>query len=376
MYTRRILKTLMHMRNQGFTIVELLIVIVVIAILAAITIIGYNGISNRARDSAIQSDVEGFAKAIENDKTLNGSYPASAGAANNGKGLISGSGNTVAYNVDSAGSAFCLQVSRTGSQSYFATQSNLSPRTGVCAGIIGIASVGGSAVMQTVTNANCSTTRTRVVDARDGRTYWVQKLSDGKCWMLTNLAYAGGGGNTYGDIKTLTNGTGGSQTYTIASYYIPPNANPTSEPANPSTSTNGGTSNPQYGYFYNWCGAMGGQATAACANATTPAPIAATTVCPSGWRLPTGNGGELAALNTSVNAGSTTTDSGLLTNWLGHRAGGWFSGFFNQDFNGIYWSSTPSNTTEAYTLYADSTWINPAFSYSKSYAFAVRCVAI
>jgi prepilin-type N-terminal cleavage/methylation domain-containing protein len=37
---------------HGFTIVELLIVVVVIAILAAITIISYNGISNSARVSA------------------------------------------------------------------------------------------------------------------------------------------------------------------------------------------------------------------------------------------------------------------------------------------------------------------------------------
>lgn len=39
----------------GFTIVELLIVVVVIAILAAITIVAYNGISERARVSAASS---------------------------------------------------------------------------------------------------------------------------------------------------------------------------------------------------------------------------------------------------------------------------------------------------------------------------------
>ena len=42
-------------KNQGFTIVELLIVVVVIAILAAITIVSYNGITNRANQSASKS---------------------------------------------------------------------------------------------------------------------------------------------------------------------------------------------------------------------------------------------------------------------------------------------------------------------------------
>lgn len=42
-------------REHGFTIVELLIVIVVIGILAAITIISFNGISNKARFAAAQS---------------------------------------------------------------------------------------------------------------------------------------------------------------------------------------------------------------------------------------------------------------------------------------------------------------------------------
>lgn len=39
---------------SGFTIVELLIVVVVIAILAAITIVAYNGIQNRVHDTAIK----------------------------------------------------------------------------------------------------------------------------------------------------------------------------------------------------------------------------------------------------------------------------------------------------------------------------------
>lgn len=49
-------------RNQGFTIVELLIVIVVIAILAAITVVAYRGITASADDSVTQSDLDQFTK--------------------------------------------------------------------------------------------------------------------------------------------------------------------------------------------------------------------------------------------------------------------------------------------------------------------------
>lgn len=61
--------------KTGFTIVELLIVIVVIAILAAITVVAYNGISNRADFSKKQSDLAAIVKALELYKTDNGRYP-------------------------------------------------------------------------------------------------------------------------------------------------------------------------------------------------------------------------------------------------------------------------------------------------------------
>lgn len=52
-------------RNRGFTIVELLIVIVIIAILAAITIVSYNGIQTRANNSKISADISQLQKAIQ-----------------------------------------------------------------------------------------------------------------------------------------------------------------------------------------------------------------------------------------------------------------------------------------------------------------------
>lgn len=66
-------------QNSGFTIVELLIVIVVIAILAAITIVSFAGVSNRANDAAIRSDLRNLAQAIEHYRIDNGALPTPAG---------------------------------------------------------------------------------------------------------------------------------------------------------------------------------------------------------------------------------------------------------------------------------------------------------
>jgi type IV pilus assembly protein PilA len=64
--------------RSGFTIVELLIVVVVIAILAAISIVAYNGIQARARLSAAQINSREVIKKAEAYNSINGSYPATA----------------------------------------------------------------------------------------------------------------------------------------------------------------------------------------------------------------------------------------------------------------------------------------------------------
>ncbi|MBM3210426.1 prepilin-type N-terminal cleavage/methylation domain-containing protein [Candidatus Saccharibacteria bacterium] len=61
--------------RRGFTIVELLIVIVVIAILAAITIVAYNGIQGRAENAKTESAVNAYRKALIQYAIENGSYP-------------------------------------------------------------------------------------------------------------------------------------------------------------------------------------------------------------------------------------------------------------------------------------------------------------
>lgn len=50
--------------GKGFTIVELLIVIVVIAILATITVVAFNGINSKARDAVRAQDMTTIKKAL------------------------------------------------------------------------------------------------------------------------------------------------------------------------------------------------------------------------------------------------------------------------------------------------------------------------
>ncbi len=88
----------MHKQNTpstGFTIVELLIVIVVIAILAAISVVAYRGIQERAKNTQTISSVSQAIKSISAYIALNGAYPATSSGC-----LVPGSdGNCTAYNT-------------------------------------------------------------------------------------------------------------------------------------------------------------------------------------------------------------------------------------------------------------------------------------
>ncbi len=63
-------------KQSGFTIVELLIVIVVIGILAALVITTFNGIQQKGRDTERQTDIKAIHGQLEAYYAQNGNYPA------------------------------------------------------------------------------------------------------------------------------------------------------------------------------------------------------------------------------------------------------------------------------------------------------------
>ena len=118
--------------NQGFTLVELIIVIVVIAVLSTIGVVGFNSIGTRAEESKLQSDINGAIKKIAADMVDSEVPPANA------DGLPKSEGVNYQYTQEYdhyRGEVYCITATSTksGTKTYYSDNGS-APKEGACPG--------------------------------------------------------------------------------------------------------------------------------------------------------------------------------------------------------------------------------------------------
>ena len=230
-------------------------------------------------------------------------------------------------------------------------------------------------------------------DSRDEQSYNVAKLADGKCWLLDNLAldltsstvlsamdstntnasdttlgYLKNGGGTTSDKYATAKVANWTSSYSYSAPLVSmsyKNTIPTD-----ATSTAGGY---KIGGYYNYCAASAGSY---CygngTSAGTSSGNATESICPKGWRLPTGNtSGEYQALYNNSNYNTYANYRAALHLPLS----GYFSNGspYNQGSDGNFWSSTRRSYNNMYTLYLRTSSINQANSDNR-FGVSVRCV--
>jgi uncharacterized protein (TIGR02145 family) len=227
--------------------------------------------------------------------------------------------------------------------------------------------------IQDVTAATCPTTPTVVYDKRDGEEYTIQKLADGKCWMLDHLRL-----DPATLIEPLTSANtniASGRTYTLPSSISSGFNNYSAAQINTSrkdTLVNYGTGTNQAkaGVYYNFCAATAGTVCYSSASASQD-------ICPAGWRLPTGGGsGEYQALYSAYGSNPQIFSDAL------HMAySGTYWGNNNGDLGvkGRSWSSTSRFSGNSYNLCHEikngGYVTTPSDTNGQDVGMGVRCVA-
>lgn len=98
----------MHANHTGFSLVELLIVVIILAILAAIVVPQFADTSTTARESAVDSNLAAMRSAVDLYRQQHGAYPGDVAAS----GGTCPAGSTAGVGVADSGAAFTEQLTR------------------------------------------------------------------------------------------------------------------------------------------------------------------------------------------------------------------------------------------------------------------------
>lgn len=120
--------------NSAFTIVELLIVIVVIAILAAVSVVAYTGVQNRAINATVEADIATIVKKMELVRVDLGHYPHSTGEFPADfkftKSAYNQTANNIYYIVDKTNDRYALGLRAASGRGYIVTSEGVIANAG------------------------------------------------------------------------------------------------------------------------------------------------------------------------------------------------------------------------------------------------------
>ena len=171
-------------QQTGFTIVELLIVVVVIAILAAITIVAYNGIQKRAQTSAATSALSQAAKKLALYRVDNTVYPTTLSAV----GIADSNDISYQYTLSNAGAAFCVTATTKGTS--YKVDNDSSPTAGNCPGDFanGVIATSCQSILSAGNSTGSGTYRIKPDSSPSSFTVYCDMVTSGGGWtlLLTN----------------------------------------------------------------------------------------------------------------------------------------------------------------------------------------------
>ena len=228
----------------------------------------------------------------------------------------------------------------------------------------------GRLYLQRVTLASCPTTAVSAIDSRDNKTYTIQRLSDGKCWMLDNLRLDPS--DLISELSSSNTNMPENSNFTLpesgfASSYALPKIDAANKDTVHTVFANGSG---KIGVYYNYCAASAGTV---CTNSSTAK--ATHDICPAGWRLPNGtkNTGEYKALYTAYGSSPANLKAAFAA-----PLAGYFDAATNavRDYgnNTYIWSNAAYNNNKSYSLSIVKNTVNPEFGGLRTNGFPVRCV--
>ena len=207
-----------------------------------------------------------------------------------------------------------------------------------------------------------STSRT-LIDKRDGNTYTVAKLADGRCWMTQNLRLAG---------KTISN----ADSDTFNTIEIPNNnwASSTNQATKRDNAYTYVIDNDSHDVLYNYAAATAGSIIGQ-SNSTQ----ATESICPTGWTLPT-----IAEYDNLFSAAGISMNSAgaaiMMAEPYNYTIPG--SVMFNSitlqspNVQTFYWTATASDAYSRKSLMMQSNYVHTGASSLYRYnGYPVRCIA-